>query len=253
MSVQTDTAARLLERIKELQEKEDDFLARAKQEAATKQQLISALQEGIVAGAMTTGDHVQDLTIRAHGLEFELMEKLREFDNQLKGKQGEFLLILYSVELDLVRGGPGGPRRSHTSHLYRLGVLEKEELIYVAEEVGARSREYITFPVTNFIHGYQSDLIRRNNVPHRLHKGNIFSQGPWDSRPPTLTEHLTPQRGSFSPLLPTASITDILIGNEKAKEWAEKYAGKDRGDTFIKAANKALSVLVLEPTTEDES
>ena len=201
-----------------------------------KREAVAELQELLGKGG-TTDDRIMDMVIRAHGMEKldELMEKYRALEEQLKGKKGELILILFDV-IDRsfrIHDGPSGRRMNLVFHLYRLGILAGDTLVY--ELLGGPlihlGEDEITIPTTHYIEGQVEALRHGQNLPRREQK-NIFARETFGRKredPPLLREYMAVELGHQTFLdsrLPRTRLTGIIAGNDAVREWFDKQ-GED--------------------------
>ncbi|MBM3271937.1 hypothetical protein FJY94_01465 [Candidatus Kaiserbacteria bacterium] len=187
----------------------------------------SALRDAIAAGAKT-GDPMLDLTMRCHHYDPVLVEKFRELDAELKGKTGEFVLVVFETRVMTCHRFLG-PNDYENRTMFRMALLRGESLIW-------HERNYVTVPSERYITGDVAMMFGDSDPRIEMCDGDLFARM-YRNDP---------------------EILGILVLKDL---WRERlYVGDEAVKAFLKekhmlplfnAAAEALGRLILQPTDEN--
>lgn len=194
--------------------------------------------EDIRADTLSSGDRISDLVISFHGKVGDkvLDRRYRELEAALRGKQGEFVLVLHRETEWMEKHGTTAHGFGIDHQYYRLGVLGSET-IKLIKGCGFGGDEAPSIDVSRFVEGEIEPL----SMPSTLSvvNGNIFGR------------HMGPR--NITPLFHLLQDDNfrwqdvIVIGDAAVKEFLEE----SHMTRLFKVAGDALGKLILTPTDED--
>lgn len=198
--------------------------------------LVSQLEAKVKQGE-TTGNRIRDLVLRVHGYNPFFEERYATLEARLKGKGGEFILIFFEARIAMRYHGMGMDER--LAVLYRLGVLEGEELLLKDGLSGTfidHATPRFTLPVSRYIGGEAEVKVGVGERDVVIVPQNIFARDsvPHYKNPCFLDDFLKSNSDQFG----------IVVGDEAVREWLEN---KHYMIGLFKSAADVLSKLILEP------
>ena len=194
--------------------------------------LVAELEKGA-----TTGDRLTDLIIRFLNKQAdeETLAKFRAFEQNLKGRTGELVLVKYPVRVRTRYGGEIRSADFSTETHFRIGKLVGEEFQLIRSRLS--DALLLTLPVEQYVQGPWPKSFLYKPVVSKVVKGDLFEWKPGDE---------LSQFHDFVLLKEERYGYDLLVGDAAVRTELKRV---DADDFFSQAAEK-LGRLILEPTTE---
>ncbi len=210
--------------------------------SAAQDELSAALDAG-----GTSGDWLRDQCLKMNGHEPALEAAYREVHDSLKGRRGEFIMLIYDRQKRLP-GGIFSEERYHTATYYRLGVLTDDKLALTLHKGWDEEHHsyHLELPVTSFIVGEKEPfpLIGKLDTVQL----SLFGPQYQDSDPPHFMKYVAEKSGLYpawknaSAIMHDSTNAELVVGNAAVKDWLKKAAMQD----LYKPAAHALGMLELE-------